>query len=62
MNDANQKTYAEQPDQAGRSEMKGKRMMARLWTRKCRGTCGDSNWHTHDLTWFGRWYFGRFAK
>ena len=36
-------------------------MIARLWTRKCRG-CEDTSAHDSHLTWFGRWYFNRFKE
>lgn len=35
-------------------------MIAKLWTRKCRG-CTDRSPHSHHLTQFGRLYFRHFA-
>lgn len=35
-------------------------MIAKLWTRKCRG-CNDPSFHTEHLTWFGRLYFRYWA-
>jgi hypothetical protein len=31
-------------------------MLAKLWTRRCRG-CDDRSPHTHHLTWYGRFVF-----
>lgn len=38
------------------------RIRAALWTRRCRGGCGSTDYHTHHLTRFGMRDLARAAK
>jgi len=34
------------------------RALTKMSTRKCRGTCGDEEFHTGHLTWIGKQRYG----